>query len=115
MPLYHLTNGSIQIAGKQGETCHLQLQTHEIATTIQIAMSECPPGFTFNDAELLCECKVEDTPAISGCDHASFQAYFDRPYWIGYFNISQNHAKNINIQYMLYSSCPYRFCYNRTK
>ena len=114
MPLYHLTNGSIQIAGKQGETCHLQLQTHEIATTIQITMSKCPPGFMFNDNELLCECKVDGTPAIKGCNLATFQAYLDPFYWIGYQNISQNHTKDNNVQYMLYSFCPYRFCYNKT-
>jgi len=112
MSLYHLTNGSIQIAGNQGETCHLQLQTHEIATKIQIAITKCPPGFTFNDNKLLCECKVEHTPAISSCDH--FQAYLNRYYWIGYHDIVQNHTKSFNIEYMLYSACPYRFCYNIT-
>ena len=106
---YHFTNGSIQIAGKPEETCQLQLQTdtdYSVATTLQITLLRCPPGFLYNDDVKQCECLVNPTKqklAISGCDLTSFRAYFDQFYWIGYES-----GKAFNL---LTTSCPYRYCY----
>ena len=109
VPLYQFTNGSIQIAGKPNEVCHLTLQTdtdYQVTTTIQVTLLNCPPGFTYNDKIAQCECLVNPTnqnPAIGGCELTSFQAYFNQFYWIGYIS---NNATDL-----LTSSCPYRYCY----
>ena len=109
VPLYQFTNGSIQIAGKPNEICTLRLQTdtdYQVSTTTQISLLNCPPGFVYNNEEEVCECMVDHThqnPAITGCEPASFQAYFDRFYWIGY---KSNDAVDL-----LISPCPHRYCY----
>ncbi|XP_065888988.1 uncharacterized protein [Dysidea avara] len=106
---YHFTNGSIQIAGRPAETCQLQLQTdtdYSVATTLQITLLQCPPGFSYNDDTKQCECLVNPTEQkvpISGCELSSFQAYFDQFYWIGY--------KSDKAIDLLTTSCPYRYCY----
>ena len=110
LPLYQITNGTIQIAGKPNEVCHLTLQTdtdYQVATTLQVTLLNCPPGFTYNDKEAQCECLVNRThhsPAIGGCELASFQAYFNQFYWIGY--------DSDNATDLLTSSCPYQYCYD---
>ena len=106
---YQLTNGLIQIAGKSDMTCHLQLQTitdFPITTTLEVVLVPCPPGFVFNDHNAQCECIVSYTNqnlAISGCEMKSFQAYFDRFYWVGY--------KSNSTEHLVISTCPYRYCY----
>ena len=108
---YHFTNGSIKIAGSPGETCQLQLQTvtdYSVATTLQIVLLQCPPGFLYNDDIKQCECLVNPSKqklAIGGCDFESFRAYFDQFYWIGYES-DKAIASNL-----LTTSCPYRYCY----
>ena len=106
---YQFTNGSVQIAGKPDEICQLQLETdtdYHISATVEIILLNCPPGFLYIDKNEQCECLVNHThqnSAISGCELTSFQAYFDRFYWIGY---ESDDAANL-----LISPCPYRYCY----
>ena len=109
VPLYQFTNGSIQIAGKPYEICTLRLQTdtdYQVSTTTQISLLNCPPGFVYSYVQEVCECMVDHThqnPAITGCELSSFQAYFDRFYWIGY-------ESNDTVD-LLISPCPHRYCY----
>ena len=109
LPPYRFTNGSIQIAGKPNEVCQLQLETDtdfQISTTVNIVLLNCPPGFMYSNNKEQCECLVNHThqnPAISGCELTSFQAYFDRFYWIGY--------ESDDAVDLLISPCPYRYCY----
>ena len=106
---YQFTNGSIQIAGRPDEICTLRLETdtdYQVSTTMQIILLNCPPGFVYINDEAVCECLVDHThqnPAITGCEPASFQAYFDRFYWIGY---ASDDAVDL-----LISPCPHRYCY----
>jgi len=109
MSPYHFTNGTMQIAGKPNEVCHLTLQTdtnYQISTMLHITLSNCPPGFTYNDRKAQCECMVNrnhQNPAITGCELTSFQAYFNQFYWVGY--------DSDNTTNLLTSSCPYGYCY----
>ena len=113
VPPYHFTNGSIQIAGKPGKICMLKLITdtnYEVSTTvtIPIILLNCPPGVVYNSDKMTCECMVDQTnqnPAITGCKSTSFQAYFDRLYWIGY--------ASDNTVDLLISPCPFRYCYKK--
>ena len=106
---YHFTNGLIQIAGKPGDTCQLQLQTdtdYSVSTTLQITLLQCPPGFLYNNDVEQCKCLLSPTErklAISGCDLTTFRAFFDQFYWVGYVSDKAT--------YLLASPCPYRYCY----
>ena len=109
VPPYHFTNGTIRLAGKPDELCELHMKTdtdYQVSTTTQIVLLNCPPGFVYSSSMEQCECLVNhihQNPAISGCELTSFQAYFDRFYWIGY---SSDDAVDL-----LISPCPYRYCY----
>ena len=109
VPPYQFTNGSIQIAGKPNNICQLQLETDadfQISTMVQIILLNCPPGFMYSNDNEQCECLVNHThqnPVISGCELTSFQAYFDKFYWIGY--------ESDDAVDLLISPCPYRYCY----
>ena len=108
-PTYHFTNGSIEIAGKPGEICQLQMKTdadYQVSATIQVALLKCPPGFVYSSQNGECECMVDHNHqnlAISGCELEHFQAYINRFYWIGY--------ESDNTTDLLISPCPYRYCY----
>ena len=71
MSPYHFTNGTMQIAGKQNEVCHLTLQTdtnYQITTTLHISLSNCPPGFKYSNIRAQCKCMVDhnhQNPAIT--------------------------------------------------
>ena len=109
VPPYHFTNGSIKLAGKPDELCELHMKTdtdYQVSTTTKIVLLNCPPGFVYSNDKKQCECLVNhirQNPAISGCELTSFQAYFDRFYWIGY--------ESDDTVDLLISPCPYRYCY----
>ena len=108
-PLYRFTNGSIQIAGKPKDTCHLQLKTdtdYQVTKMVNITLLNCPPGFVFVNSTAQCECVVNETHsnyAIKGCELNRYQANYNPLYWIGY--------ESENGQNLLFGSCPYRYCY----
>ncbi|XP_065905260.1 uncharacterized protein [Dysidea avara] len=109
VPIYRITDGPIQIAGKPKETCQLQLTTdtnYQISKMMQVTLVDCPPGFVYNKYKLQCECLVNHmhrNPAITGCDLVSFQAYFNYFYWIGHL---PGNSTDLFI-----GTCPYRYCY----
>ena len=109
LPAYHFTNKSIQIAGKPGEVCKLHLGTdadYQIYDTAKVILLHCPPGFVYNKSKQQCNCLVNhihQNSAISGCELASFQAYFNQFYWFGY--------ESDDAVDLLISPCPYRYCY----
>ena len=107
---YYFTNGTIQIAGKPNDVCHLQLQTdseYPASTMIQIKLLNCPPGLVYNHIKQQCQCVVNHTPqipAITGCEITCLQAYYNKYFWIGY--------KSDNATDLLFAICPNRYCYN---
>ena len=106
---YHVTNGSIKIAGKPNEICELEMKTdadYQVFTTAKLKLLNCPPGFVYNNEKEECECIVDhdhQNPAISDCELTSYQAYFNQFYWIGY---ASDDAVDL-----LISPCPYGYCY----
>ena len=106
MPLYSFTNGLIQIAGPPNESCQLQLKTYsdfQITKVLQVMLLNCPPGFEYNSASEQCKCITKLSSVISSCNLTSFQAYFDRSYWVGYLSESNTE--------LLFGLCPYGYCY----
>ena len=107
---YHFTNGTIQIARKPNDTCHLQLQTdteYPASTVVQVKLLNCPPGLVYNGNEQQCQCVVNhtpQTPAITGCELNHLQAYYNKYYWIGY--------KSDDATDLLFGICPNHYCYN---
>ena len=106
---YHFTNGTIQIAGKQNDVCHLQLQTdtdYPASTIVNVNLLNCPPGLVYNANKQQCQCVVNYTPqipAITGCEITHLQAYYNKFYWIGY--------ESDDATGLLYGICPNRYCY----
>ena len=106
---YHFTNGTIQIAGRPNDVCHLQLQTdtdYPASTIVNVNLLNCPPGLVYNANKQQCQCVVNHTPqipAITGCEITCLQAYYNKYYWIGY--------KSDDATDLLYGICPNRYCY----
>ena len=107
---YQLTNGTIQIAGKPNEICHLKLQTdtdYPASTIVQVTLLNCPPGLIYNVNKRQCQCVVSHThqiPAITGCEISSLQAYYNTYYWIGYESDDSTDV--------MFGLCAYYYCYN---
>ena len=105
---YHFTNGTIQIAGKPNDVCHLQLQTdseYPVSTIIQVSLLNCPPGLVYNVKQQQCQCVVNRTPqnpAITGCEINHLQAYYNWHYWIGY--------ESDDATDLFFGLCPYHYC-----
>lgn len=108
LPLYRYTDGSIQIAGKPTEMCHLELQTdnnYQISATITVHLSKCPPGYIFDSQIQQCDClqtKLSGNPVIM-CDPVHFQAYVNPAYWIGF--------ETENTTMLMAGPCPFGYCY----
>ena len=108
---YHFTNGTIQIAGKPNDICHLQLQTdtkYPASIVIQVTLLNCPPGLVYNVHKRECQCVVNhtpQTPAITGCDINCLQAYYNWHYWIGY--------ESDDATDLLFALCPFHYCYSK--
>ena len=87
---YHFTNGTIQIAGKPNDVCHLQLQTdteYPATTLVQVNLLNCPPGLVYNIDSRQYQYIMNHSPqipAITGCEINHLQAYYNKYYWIGY-------------------------------
>ena len=107
LPAYRTNNGSIQLAGTPGSTCHLQLQTIEdfqITGAWLIELLNCPPGFVYRDN--MCSCltnREQENAVILGCEQTSFRAFFNLFYWIGY--------RSNDTTDLLVAPCPYEYCY----
>ena len=108
LPAYRVTQGQIQIVGKPGTICQLQLQTitdFQITRIFNVSLLNCPPGLFFNNASVQCECLTthrNHNPAVRSCDH--FQAYINPLYWIGY-------ELDNNTSDLLMARCPLGYCY----
>ena len=109
LPTYQFTYGLISIAGNPNTTCQLELQTitdFQITGIFNILLTNCPPGFYFNNNSAQCECLTtykSQNPAIRGCEAASFQASFNAMYWIGY--------ESDSLRNLLMGQCPLGYCY----
>ena len=106
---YQFTNGTVQIAGKPNEICHLKLQTdtdYPTSTMVHVTLLNCPPGLIYNVNKRKCQCVVSHThqiAAITGCEISSLQAYYNIYYWIGY--------KSNDSMELIFGLCAYTYCY----
>ena len=107
LPAYRTTNGSIQLAGPPGSACQLQLQTiseFQITGMWSVELLNCPPGLVLTNDVCVCS---QGNPAIIDCTERTFQAQFNPINWVGYRSDSATD--------LLYSACPYEYCYENTK
>jgi len=113
VPPYEFTTGLVQIAGKPNEICQLQIQTesnYPVSTTMYITLQNCPPGWEYDYSKQQCDCMKspnETNRVIPDCEHTTFQAYFNKFYWLGY---STDAARD---QDLLKGPCPYTYTATR--
>ena len=99
---YHFTNGTIQIAGKPNDICHLQLQTdteYPATTLVQVNLLTCPPGLVYNIDSRQYQYIMNHSPqipAITGCEINHLQAYYNK-----YYGLVMNQMMP-QIYYMVY-------------
>ena len=114
----HSKNGftegnSTELFGAPHESGTLKFSQESIVRNIHhsvnITLTECPPGYYFDQMAGSCKCSANDPKhvysAIHYCNSELFQALIQRANWVGYY--PQNSTKSNN----LYTSfCPFQFC-----
>ncbi|XP_065904410.1 uncharacterized protein [Dysidea avara] len=109
-PFHYASSGLMQITGEPNMMCYLELKTdsnYQITTTVRVTLSNCQPGYYYNNHSRQCECinnKLHGNSVIT-CNSTDFnwQAYINPAYWIGY-NTSYSTET-------LVGPCPFGYCY----
>ena len=74
----------IQLRGTKGSTATLDLQIISPRKTyiqLEVELLECPPGYSFSDKNLTCECSADAYVGFLRCE--SFHSYLLPGYWAG--------------------------------
>ena len=74
----------IQLRGTRGSTATLYLQTTSPLKTyisLKVELLECPPGYSFNDKNLTCDCTADAYGGFLRCE--SYHSYLLPGYWAG--------------------------------
>ena len=105
----HVSNNRIQLYGQEGDTGNLMLEKGDVSVSLDINVTECPPGFTlYATASNLstCECAASTYFGIWKCNYTT--AFLSSGFWIGYCSDEDTTA-------LCTAHCPLGFCiYNDT-
>ena len=83
-----INNGALHFRGRPGDSATLILQSNTVAlvrVTTVVHISDCPPGFFFNDHRLTCEC-FEDQSHHVHCSDSGLVAGIREALWAGYLD-----------------------------
>ena len=103
----------LALEGKQNETAKLYLQTTTSRMSyiaLEVQITDCPPGFKFDNATHRCVCNYQEYDGFVKCD-ITFHSYITVGFWAG----EVADARNKSREELVTSYCPLRFCtYNGT-
>ena len=103
----------LALEGKQNETAKLYLQTTTSRMSyveLEVQLTDCPPGFKFNNITHRCVCNYQEYYGFVKCD-TTFHSYITVGFWAGIVTDARNESR----QELVTSYCPLKFCnYNGT-
>ena len=103
----------LALEGKQNETAKLYLQTTTSRMSyidLEVQLTDCPPGFKFNNTTHRCVCNYQEYDGFVKCD-TFFHSYITVGFWAGIVTDARNKSR----QELVTSYCPLKFCnYNGT-
>ena len=78
----YVSNNTISIVGKPGESDVLQLNvlSTDVTLLINVSLLECPPGYIFDNATMTCNCMALSYYGLLKCDP---QTYIRHGIWMG--------------------------------
>ena len=93
-----VSNNTINLLGTIGGDALLYLYTSDITLSFSLKLSDCKPGFTYNNGTKSCECaeSKSDYMGLINCN------YIQEGYWMGFCS---NNSKTLCTAF-----CPYGFC-----
>ena len=94
-----VSNNTVMVLGKNGSTAKLRLFTSDLLVIVNIALTECRPGYHHNDSSFKCECAASEYLGLVGCDP---NVYLKKGYWMGYCSKSKSEFCT--------GFCPYGLC-----
>ena len=106
----HTSNFIVNLTGQPNDngTLHVDTETfHNVSFTINVRLSQCPPGFILENN--MCKCAVLSKDlyynGIFACDNKNFRASINIGYWVGY--IPPDDAVPANL---VTGTCPLGYC-----
>ena len=98
------------LKGTPNERALLRLPTttsRQIYIKLEVQLSQCPPGFDFNERESQCVCNHEEYEGIAKCSTMDFTSYIIPGYWVGKVTDENNQSR----KELVTSYCPLNFCH----
>ena len=96
---FQVSNNKIKVCGDKGATATLQLFTYDLIVSVNITMTECQPGYSYNPYSSVCECAAQQYLGLEGCNP---EVYLRDGYWMGYCSGNSGALCTLN--------CPYGYC-----
>ena len=104
----------IILKGKENVTDKLYLQTVSSRSSViefRVILSECPPGFSYDNENLKCICNHKEYVGLVKCDTNRSVAYITPGFWMGLVN----DTKDKNVRELVTTYCFLHFCnYNQS-
>lgn len=106
----HTSNFIVNLTGQPNDEGILHVDTetfHNVSFTVNVCLSQCPPGFILENN--ICKCAVLSNDlyysGIFACDNKNFRAFINIGYWVGY--IPSDDAVPANL---VTGTCPLGYC-----
>ena len=96
---FQVSNNKIKVCGEKGATAKLQLFTYDLIVSVNITLTECQPGYSYNPYSSMCECAAQQYLGLEGCNP---EVYLIDGYWMGYCSGNSVTLCTLN--------CPYGYC-----
>ena len=82
----------IRLKGRPNHNASLYMNTvssRKIYIKLNVQLTNCPPGFKFNDNHLVCTCNTEAYVGLFKCDLDNFRSHIYPGYWAGLMETHQ--------------------------
>ena len=103
----------ITLLGRAGEKGILNIDSSNfknLVTSVNVTISECPPGYVNNDKVCVCSAQREEDHynSILQCDSNSMTAFISNGFWVGYVSTDDREQPGENNLYT--AICPRGYC-----
>ncbi len=103
----------ITLLGRSGENGILNVDSNNfqnLVTSLNVTMSECPPGYVNNEKVCVCSAQKEEDHynSILQCDSNSMTAFISNGFWVGYVSTDDGEQPGENNLYT--AICPQGYC-----
>ena len=107
----------VNFIGRPGETGILEMNSRNyqnLAARLNVALTECPPGFVIKKDECVCSAQIQDDHynSILHCNSESMTSFISFGFWVGYMPEPGEKAGEDNLYTAM---CPLGYCRDSNK